>query len=124
MPDEICKLLIDLAIRNRRREHKADRCAVIDAQFRQRAVLGRKGDGSDIAAGHRSAPNRRRIDVEGTRNRFEHEPLAQSDAQVARDDLHDIGCDERLLAGAQDSLEHRLASPTGALSRRLRDLAE
>ena len=125
--DEPCiagELRVSFTVRNRRGQHETDRRAVLHAQLLERSVLRGRGRGANVATGHQASTNTGSVGAERGRDRVEHEPLAQSNAQIPSDNLDHVGRDQRIVAGAQDALEYCLAPAVCMLSGCLRDFTK
>jgi hypothetical protein len=105
------------AERHRRREHEPDRRAVTDRDVLEVAGARGKCDRPDVARSHRSASYRCGIALEGLRDRVEHEPLAQTDTQVAREDLRHVRNLARIAARAEGTFANAFTPLADGLSR-------
>ena len=118
------KVAVVGAERDWRCEHESDRCVITDRNRSKRVLSRRDRHGADVPSGACRPPDGLRLTLERRSDCIEDQPLAQPDPQFARDDLHNVGCFERLRAGPEDSLAKDLAPPLRAFSFGVGDLAQ
>ena len=123
-PGLVRQLGIVRLIRNRRRQHEGDRCAVTHGDIGKRSGARRQRERARVAHRARRRSHRRCLHLERPRDRVQHETSAQPDAQVAGQHLHDVARLEFRLARCQQPLARAQTARRRRLAGEVRDLVQ
>ena len=123
-PGRTGEIPVGIAVRDRGGEHECHRRVVARRDRRQRVAARGDRDRTDVAGEPGGAPHQRRIALERRRDRIGDESRFEADAQIAGNDLDDVGRLQRIRARAENVFEQVPAAPRGGRTARRGHLGE